>query len=81
MKKIIYKKKAIKFLAKQDKPTQKRIKNAIENLPNGDVKKMKGVDFYRLRVGNIRVIYNQDGIIFSIFDIGYRGDVYKNRRK
>ena len=38
---IIYSKKAVKFLKKQDKPTQKRIVTAISKLPlEGDIKKI-----------------------------------------
>ena len=39
--KIIYSKKAQKFLLKQDKPTQKRLVSAISKLPlEGDIKKL-----------------------------------------
>ncbi len=41
--KIEYSKQAIKFLEKQDIPTRKRLKTAIENLPYGDVKKCKAL--------------------------------------
>ena len=50
---IIYGKKAIKFLKKQDKPTQKRLMTAISRLPlEGDIKKLQGASGYRLRVGS-----------------------------
>lgn len=40
---IIYGKKAIKFLKKQDKPTQKCLMTAISRLPlEGDIKKLQG---------------------------------------
>lgn len=69
--------KSPQFLVKQIKQTQLGIKEAIEALPAGDTKKLKGYDLYRLRIGTIRVIYNHKGEILTIFDIGYRGDVYK----
>lgn len=47
-------------------------KKAIEALPAGDTKKLKGYDLFRLRV-----IFNEKGEILTIFDIGYRGDIYK----
>jgi len=54
---IIYGKKAIKFLKKQDKPTQKCLMTAISRLPlEGDIKKLQGASGYRLRVGNFRVL-------------------------
>ena len=41
---IRYSKSAIKFLKKQDKPTQQRIMTAIGKLPfEGDIKKMQGM--------------------------------------
>lgn len=74
---IRYSKQAIKFLKKQDVPTRKRIVNAIEALPIGDVKKLQGVDGYRLRVGDFRVIFNHNGDIINIERIENRGQVYK----
>lgn len=75
---IRYSKPAIKFLKKQDKPTQQRILKAIEKLPfEGDIKKMQGIDGYRLRVGNYRVLFDVNGIIIDIIDIGNRGQIYK----
>ena len=70
---IIYGKKAIKFLKKQDKPTQKRLMTAISRLPlEGDIKKLQGASGYRLRVGNFRVLFDVNGVIIDIIDIGNR---------
>lgn len=77
---IVFQKAAIKFLKNQDKPTQERALHAINNLPAGaDIKKLQGYDMYRLRVGNMRVLYTVDDVIMviSIENIAYRGDVYK----
>ena len=75
---ITYSKKATKFLLKQDKPTQKRIISAIEQLPlNGDIKKLQGTSGYRLRVGNFRVLFDVNGFIIDIIEIGNRGQIYK----
>ncbi len=74
---IKYSKQAIKFLKKQDVPTRKRIVNAIEMLPSGDVKKLQGTYGYRLRVGDYRVIFDRNGDIISIEKIENRGQVYK----
>ena len=78
--KITYSKQAIKFLKKLNKDNIRRILKAINNLPNGDVKKMKGSNnnSNRLRVGNFRIIYNIDGNIIYIEKIGNRGDIYNN---
>lgn len=75
---ISYSKKAVKFLKRQDVPSQKRLIAAISRLPlEGDIKKLQGIDGYRLRVGNFRVLFNVDGIIIDIIDIGNRGQIYK----
>lgn len=75
---IIYSKKAKKFLEKQDKTTQMRLISAIGKLPlEGDIKKLKGIDGYRLRVGDFRVLFDINGVIIDIIDIGNRGQIYK----
>lgn len=78
---IIFEKAALKFLRKQDKPTQTRLLTVINKLPEGtDIKKLQGYDnLYRLRVGNIRVIYTiqEELRIIDIENIDNRGDVYK----
>lgn len=77
---IEFQKAAVKFLKKQDKKTQTRILQAVKNLPEGsDIKKLKGYELYRLRVGDIRVIYDvkEEVKIVSIESINNRGDVYK----
>ena len=74
---INYSKQAVKFLEKQDRRTQIKIITAINNLPSGDVKKLKGQDGYRLRVGDFRIIFDYDGNILWIEKIDNRGEVYK----
>ena len=74
---IRYSKQAIKFLAKQEEATRKRIKNAIMKLPAGDVKKLTGQPYYRLRVGDFRVLFTRDGHIIDVSKIDNRGQVYK----
>ena len=75
---ISYSKKAVKFLKRQDVPSQKRLIAAISRLPlEGDIQKLQGIDGYRLRVGNFRVLFNVNGIIIDIIDIGNRGQIYK----
>lgn len=79
--KIQFEKSAIKFLQKQDKPTQERLLKAINKLPSGtDIKKLQGYDnLYRKRVGNIRILYSiqEEVKIVNIENIDNRGDVYK----
>ncbi len=78
--KIVFQKAAIKFLKKQDKKTQERLLTTINQLPQvTDIKKLKGLDMYRMRVGNMRILYTIDDSIkiISIENIDNRGDVYK----
>lgn len=75
---VEYSKQALKFLKKQDKITTARIISAIHKLPLGDIKKLQGTIFYRLRVGDFRVIFDQNNEIILIVKIGNRGEIYKD---
>lgn len=79
--KIEFDKRAIKFISKQPKPQRERLFKAIYVLPHsGDIKAMQGHQgYYRLRVGDYRVIYTVDDnvLIVRIVEVGNRGDVYK----
>lgn len=77
---IVIEKRAQKFIRKQPKPQQERLLRAIYQLPEGDVKQMKGNEgLYRLRVGTYRVIYtiDNDRLIIVVIDAGNRGQVYQ----
>ena len=74
---IIYSKDAIKLLKKQTRQTQSRIISAIEKIPNGDIRKLKGRSGYRLRVGTFRILFDEKGTIINIIDIDNRGQIYK----
>ena len=54
---------------------------AIKQLPDGsDIKKLQGYeDLYRIRVGNMRILYSvkEELKIINIENIDTRGDVYK----
>ncbi|MEO5332203.1 MAG: hypothetical protein H7839_09280 [Magnetococcus sp. YQC-5] len=43
----------------------------------GDVVRMKGVDFFRLRVGGWRVVFDDDGLVVTVEKIASIGEVYK----
>ena len=75
---IHYSKQAIKFLAKQNPTVRSRIITAVMMLPGGDVKKLTGQPYYRLRVGDYRVLFARDGYIIEVAKIDNRGQVYKN---
>lgn len=72
-------KRVVKTLAEMDLQPKNRITNAIKQIPNGDIKPLKGYKgYYRLRVGGWRIIfvYKDNGDIL-ILKIAPRGEVYK----
>ncbi len=76
--KIIYSKKAIKALKNIHPKESKKIVLAIDKLPEGDVKNLKGENNrFRLRVGNYRVLYSIEDKAYSIYKIAKRNDVYR----
>lgn len=83
MKKISYSRDAIKTLTKLPVNTRELIRSKIEqyaaspaSLAN-NVKALKGSrGVYRLRVGDWRVVFNEDGQVMSIIKIAARGSVY-----
>ena len=76
---IQYAKAAVKAIGEMDKPTKQRIKLAIEKIPEGDIKPLRGsVGSYRLRVGDRRILFSYpEHDIILIEKIGPRGDIYK----
>ena len=75
---IRYTKIAVKHIEDLDKTSKQRIKTAIEKLPFGDIKKLKGYQYdYRLRVGNFRVLFSLENDIITIKDVLPRGQAYK----
>lgn len=76
---IEYKKKAVKYINSADKPTKRRLKEAIEKIPFGDIKKLAGFEKeYRLRVGDLRVLFTIEDDIIIVNDIKPRGQAYKD---
>lgn len=80
---IEYSKAAAKTIGSLDRKTKQRIKEAIEKIPNGDVKPLQGSSaLYRLRVGNWRIVFSYpDDDVLLIERIAPRGDVYKGGLK
>ena len=75
---VMYSRVAEKYLDKLQPATQKRIMDAIDKLPEGDVKKLQGRDGYRLTIGGFRVLFDYIGDnTIDVLLIGPRGDVYK----
>ena len=75
---VEYSKQAIGYLEKQTERQSTRIRVSINNLPVGDVRKLKGIDNgYRLRIGSVRILFERYGGKVYIVKIDNRGDVYK----
>ncbi len=78
--------KAAKFYQKADTVTARRLNAAFDQLVEDpihhyNIKPLSGEmqGSYRLRVGNIRIIYSADDAVKIVYIevIGFRGDVYK----
>lgn len=77
--KITYAKQAVKAIGGMDRKTKQRMKIAIESLPQGDVKPLKGASgSFRLRVGDWRVLFSYPAADEILIEkIQPRGQVYK----
>ena len=76
---IIYSKQAVKYLNSLDRKTRIRIKEAIETIPwlDRDLKIQGVKNLSKLRVGNLRVLYERNSAIIYITLIMSRGQIYK----
>jgi len=78
--KISYSKTFEKKFSRYDRKLQEKIFYAIQNLPDGDVKRLTGNDIppiYRIRISKYRVLFYMDENEIQILKIDSRGDVYK----
>ena len=87
MKTIKYLKQPEQFLREINKSDADKIKSKInqyatdpESLKN-NVKKLQGIKLYRLRVGNYRVVFDENLIVIEVVKIGLRGNVYNKINK
>ncbi|MCL2604237.1 MAG: type II toxin-antitoxin system RelE/ParE family toxin [Defluviitaleaceae bacterium] len=75
--KIKFERQAVKQIESLEKILKERIKRGIDNLPNGDVKKLQGYTAtYRLRIGGYRIIYSYLGDSLIIKAVLPRGSAY-----
>lgn len=80
---IIYDREAIKALTRMPVPDARRIQQKLRQYAEdpaslaNNVKKLQGVEYYRLRVGDWRVIFREDGLVIDVIRIAARGTVYK----
>lgn len=75
---------AAKALAKIPQQDARRIRSKIEQYEAdpksqaNNVVKLQGRDGFRLRVGTYRVIFDKDGTVLTVIDVGPRGHIYKD---
>ena len=81
---IVFKKSAQKDLARFDQRTRQRLSDAIAALaynpyPHGSLKLSGFEDYWRVRVGSYRIVYQicDDKLIIFIVRIADRKDVYQ----
>jgi mRNA interferase RelE/StbE len=79
---VTYKKAAIKALRRMPSNEARRIRGKIKEYAAdpashaNNVTKLQGRLGYRLRVGDWRVIFDQDGTALEVIHIGPRGGIY-----
>ena len=79
---VKYSNQALKFLKKLDKDIAKRILTKIGELKDSpyssETSKVKGTDYFKIRVGKIRIVYdiNNKDKILGIVKIDKRERVY-----
>lgn len=76
---------SLKQLGKLDKVLTKRIVNKVEAItsnPFSFVKKLKGFDLYRLRVGDYRAIMSIEKakMVIFVLEVGPRSVIYRKYR-
>ena len=80
--KIIWDEKAYDSLNKLEPIISRRILKKIEELSENpfskDIKRLKGSNDFRLRVGDYRVIFFIEQNTIQILKIGHRKNIYKN---
>ncbi|MEO8669416.1 MAG: type II toxin-antitoxin system RelE/ParE family toxin [Bauldia sp.] len=81
---VVYASEALRTLSRMPANVARTIRARIEryaadpaSLAN-NVKKLRGRPGYRLRVGDWRVIFDRDGSVLSILQIGPRGGIYED---
>lgn len=73
---------AVKSIKKLPKDTQFRIISTIKRCrirPYPHIKKLVGSDYFRLRVGDYRVIMDilDDQLVILVVEVGHRKNIYK----
>lgn len=78
---LVYSEEALKTLRKLQRDLQRRILSTLERIrirPYPHMKKLVGCPYFRLRVGDYRVIIEikEDTLIILVLEIGHRRSIY-----
>ena len=78
---LLYSDLALKQLKKLEKSMQERILGTLERArlrPHAHVKKLVGCPYFRLRVGDYRVIVDikEDRLCVFVIEVGHRKNIY-----
>jgi mRNA interferase RelE/StbE len=81
---VVVSSKAEKYIKRMNNPYRQNILDALDGLekepPQGDIKQLQGIDGFRLRVGNYRVLFHEKDNTIIITQVTPRGDAYKGGR-
>ena len=79
--KIIWEKRASQELEKLERSISSRIYKKVNELKEGfhskDIKRLRGSDYFRLRIGDYRIIFSLEKDKLIIWKIGHRKKIYK----
>ncbi len=79
---LVYSDIALKQLEKMDNSARKRVISALERCrirPYAHVKKLVGNSYFRLRVGDYRIILEirNEQFVILVIKVGHRGNIYE----
>jgi len=83
MKEVAYSKAALKVLSRLQPKLAARIMEKVDQFAAdsqalaNNVKALAGSPYIRLRVGDWRVIMDEQGTVLLVLEIGPRGDIYR----
>jgi mRNA interferase RelE/StbE len=78
---VFIEKRAAKYVDRLNEPIKSRIRKAVMGLANeplsGDIKKLRGQEGYRCRVGEYRILFDVMEDEVTVYKITPRGEAYK----
>jgi len=84
---FVISRKADHFISNLPEKIRIRVKDSVLCLIRGDVGQLDIRPLsphsheYRLRIGNVRILFRADKELLFVFKAGFRGDIYKDKKK